>query len=571
MSKKLLKNLVLITVMAVLSFAVAMTASAETYSGECGLEGDNLTWTFDTETGVLTIDGEGEMDNFALYNNINKTSAPWYDYYSSMTELVIGDKVASIGDYAFYNCDTLTSLEISGNVKNIGDYAFYNCDNIKEITIPDSVTSIGKFLFCNCYGLKTLILGNGLTEISEGAFYNCYNLLNIEFGTGLKIISDEAFYHCPYSGRQIVIPDGVEKIGERAFSTNVMEVDSISIPLSVKEIGMSAFKDTADVYYEGTIEQWEKISIANFNDGLRNATFHFGHSHSYTSEITTAPTCLATGVKTYKCDCGEAYTRTLSALGHDVNTEPAVSATCTETGLTEGEYCTRCDYKVEQEETPSLGHDMINLEAKEPTCTESGLTAGVACSRCDEISEGRQETVPALGHDVVIDSAAPATCTQTGLTEGEHCSRCDYKVEQEETPALGHKETFTEYVEATCTETGLSVGKKCSVCGEVFVPSQIIPAKGHKLSNWIVTSKVTCGADGIKIRICSCGLTEEEVIPATGHGDADNDGKCDNCSVSLTNEPEEPSAPAEKDNVFSFLKSFLNSLLDFFRKLFGIK
>ncbi|MBQ2264926.1 MAG: hypothetical protein II341_05905, partial [Oscillospiraceae bacterium] len=40
-------------------------------SGECGAEGDNLTWTLDSE-GLLTISGEGEMENFS--------GAPWYDY-----------------------------------------------------------------------------------------------------------------------------------------------------------------------------------------------------------------------------------------------------------------------------------------------------------------------------------------------------------------------------------------------------------------------------------------------------------------------------------------------------------
>jgi hypothetical protein len=62
--------------------------------------------------------------------------------------------------------------------------------------------------------------------------------------------------------------------------------------------------------------------------------------------------------------------------------------------------------------------------------------------------------------------------------------------------------------------------------------------------------------------------------------DADDDGKCDSCSTSLRGEPEqpdqpnqpsEPQEPEKESNVFSFLTEFLNNLLDFFRKLFGIK
>lgn len=579
MKKRLLKNLMLVMVMTILCFAVAMTASAETVTGECGLEGDNLTWTFDTETGILTIDGEGEMDNYSLYNNINKTSAPWWDYYSQMTEIIIGDKVTSIGDYAFYKCKTATII-IPDNIEQIGDYAFYGFGKLSQLILSDNVEKIGISSF---YGASiiSLVIGDGLTEIPSNAFAYC-PIEEIEWGKNIKKIGDYAFaynysYGSRYNERNIVIPSGVENIGSYAFviGGSGSGPRSITIPLSVKFISYNIFgyypSDTTRIYYEGTIEDWEKIEIASNYTGIRDSSIIFGHAHEYTSEITTEPTCLTTGIKTYTCECGNTYTRTLSALGHDIVIDSAISATCTQTGLTQGEYCTRCDYKVKQEETPSLGHDMINLEASEPTCTETGLTAGVACSRCDEISEGRQETVPALGHDIIIDFAVDATCTETGLTEGEHCSRCDYIVAQEETPALGHKEIFTSYIEPTCTEDGLSVGKECSVCGEVFIPAYVIPAKGHKLSNWIVTSKATCEKDGIKIKICSCGLTEEAVIPATGHVDADVDEKCDSCSASLTNESEKPSEPAEKDNVFSFLKSFLNNLIDFFRKLFGIK
>lgn len=313
------------------------------------------------------------------------------------------------------------------------------------------------------------------------------------------------------------------------------------------------------------------------------------------------------GIRTYTCACGDTYTRTLSALGHNIVKDAAVPATCTATGLTEGKHCTRCDYCVAQEETPALGHDKVTIPAVPATCTATGLTEGIGCSRCDFIftaqedtpmiehviatapavaptctetglTEGKacinckkvfagQEVVPALGHTEIIDKAVAATCTETGLTEGKHCIVCGKTtVAQEKTPALGHKEIFTPYVEATCTETGLSVGKICEVCGFVFIPTQIIPAKGHNFTQWIVSSEATCEANGKRIRLCSCGLSEEETIPATGHKDENNDGKCDICLASL--KPEQPTAP---DNVFSFLKSFLNNLIDFLRKLFGIK
>ena len=57
------------------------------------------------------------------------------------------------------------------------------------------------------------------------------------------------------------------------------------------------------------------------------------------------------------------------------------------------------------------------------TCTESGLTEGAHCSECGEVLIP-QETVPP-SHTKVVDPRVTATCTTDGLTEGAHCSACD--------------------------------------------------------------------------------------------------------------------------------------------------
>ena len=41
--------------------------------------------------------------------------------------MTIGDSVTSIGDCAFYNCDSLTSVTIGNSVTSIGDSAFWGC------------------------------------------------------------------------------------------------------------------------------------------------------------------------------------------------------------------------------------------------------------------------------------------------------------------------------------------------------------------------------------------------------------------------------------------------------------
>lgn len=61
MKKKLICYLLILCLLCALIPTIAIEAKAESYSGECG---ENLTWTLDTDTGVLTISGIGAMTDY---------------------------------------------------------------------------------------------------------------------------------------------------------------------------------------------------------------------------------------------------------------------------------------------------------------------------------------------------------------------------------------------------------------------------------------------------------------------------------------------------------------------------
>lgn len=66
------------------------------------------------------------------------------------------------------------------------------------------------------------------------------------------------------------------------------------------------------------------------------------HTHSYSSSVTTQPTCTQAGVRTYRCSCGSSYTEAIPATGHKyVNT--VVAPTLTERGYTK-HTCSVCKY-----------------------------------------------------------------------------------------------------------------------------------------------------------------------------------------------------------------------------------
>lgn len=234
--------------------------------------------------------------------------------------------------------------------------------------------------------------------------------------------------------------------------------------------------------------------------------------HSYSTKVVD-PTCTEDGYTVYTCDnCGDSYEDDfVPATKHAGTTVilPYKAPTCTEDGLTEGQYCTACqtitiaqikipaghkpvDYQKAPTctdkgiadatvcevcgetieagtEIPALGHKIAVEAGKQPTCTDTGLTAGAYCPVCDHVHV-EQEVIPALGHDIVIDPGKDATCTESGLTEGSHCTRCDaMTVEQTVIEILDHTVVVDPAVPATKDSTGLTEGSHCDVCKRVLV------------------------------------------------------------------------------------------------------
>ncbi|MBR4223280.1 MAG: leucine-rich repeat protein [Oscillospiraceae bacterium] len=193
----------------------------------------NLKWSLDSD-GLLNIWGNGEMQNY--YGDMY---VPWYKRSDDIYSIYIGDGVASIGDYAFYNCKNLTSVALSNSVVSIGHHAFTNCRALTSITIPDSVTSIGSSAFACCHSLTSLTVPGSVTSIGSSAFSYCSNLTSINISDGLTSIGIEAFRECS-SLTSINIPDGVTSIGMQAFKP-CSSLTSITIPSSVAEFGTEAF------------------------------------------------------------------------------------------------------------------------------------------------------------------------------------------------------------------------------------------------------------------------------------------------------------------------------------------
>ncbi len=133
----------------------------------CGLKasfcGEGAYWVL--QDGVLTIDGSGAMTDYA-----SASEAPWYGQRASVTALVIGNGITSIGDRAFYNLSNLTDVAIGSGLTAVGTYAFRGCTSLTAITIPAGVTSLKDSAFRSCTALTEVTFDGDAPEIGNYVF-----------------------------------------------------------------------------------------------------------------------------------------------------------------------------------------------------------------------------------------------------------------------------------------------------------------------------------------------------------------------------------------------------------------
>ena len=158
------------------------------------------------------------------------------------------DRVATIGNYAFYNCSKLTEVSFPA-ATNIGHCAFYGCSNLTTVSFP-AATNIETYAFCNCYKL-TEVSFPAATNIGNCAFYGCSNLTTVSFPAATNI-EGSAFYDC--SKLMEVSFPAATNIGDSAFY-NCSGLISLYLTNSYVCIleGVNAFKGARIVGIEGRI------------------------------------------------------------------------------------------------------------------------------------------------------------------------------------------------------------------------------------------------------------------------------------------------------------------------------
>ena len=77
--------------------------------------------------------------------------------------------------------ETVVFNERTYRVTSIGEGAFFHCESLTDITIPNSVKSIEDGAFCQCSSLTSITIPNSVTSIEYAAFWDCTLLTSITF------------------------------------------------------------------------------------------------------------------------------------------------------------------------------------------------------------------------------------------------------------------------------------------------------------------------------------------------------------------------------------------------------
>lgn len=219
-------------------------------------------------------------------------SFPNIERHTNITALSMPDSITHIEDFVFspylgrweifthYN--SFTDFTLPESLVSIGKRCFY-CPSART-TIPKNVSYIGAGSFSRIKGLTVhpenthyRISGSCLIETATNKVVTALvgtDTLNIPSDEGLTAIGETAFYFAELpcvetdrgKVRSITIPEGIERIELRAFWG--CWHGELYLPSTLTYIGDEVFLETdgpANIYYNGTTNDWEKITIGAGN------------------------------------------------------------------------------------------------------------------------------------------------------------------------------------------------------------------------------------------------------------------------------------------------------------------
>ena len=543
--------------------------------------GESVWWSYDDSTDTLTISdspAEGRQEfTVEAQQRADVYNMPWNipdKGYSKMKTVIIdGNPRPGYMNVWFCNAHDLTEIRNlrqldTSCVTSMADL-FNSCTELTQIDLSGFQTAnVTNFsgMFVSCDKLSALDLSSfdttAATDLS-GMFYSCDALTDLDisgFSIQNNINCTEMFMLCESlkTLKLFSVKSGCSMTVYRMFS-GCSALETIYAPCTSvwpdRETGSHVFlncdklsggKGSAFSTYGGY-----RGGMLRF-DGGEDAPGYLTAMHDWKSHGMRKAFCTSEGYADYQCQrCLDTKRETIPINPDNhgyVVRFAGQNATCTEEGTRDYYRCNWCKKKYLDKACseeffndadliiPATGHAYVNHAAQAPTCTAVGWNAYQTCANCDYTSYSE---ISATGHAYVDHAAQAPSCTAIGWNAYQTCANCDY-TSYSEISATGHAYVNHAAQAPTCTAIGWNAYQTCANCD--YTTYSEIPANGHTDGVVVIENKIdaTCESSGSYDEVVYCAdcgteLSRENVtVPATGHEDADNDGKCDHGGEQMT-------------------------------------
>ena len=192
---------------------------------------------------------------------------------------------------AFYGCTSLANAPIIPNSVTDLSSTFFICQNLVNIpTLPNSITNMAE-AFTDCGFTNTPTIPNSVIDMN-GTFYHCYNLVDASTIPNSVLSMNETFSECINLVNGPNISDSV--IAMQGTFYNCFNLRSIP--------KLSNNAQNVDFIFTRCYELTQlpniPASVTNFAYACQGCFNAVGDVYIYSSEITDATNCFATGTET---------------------------------------------------------------------------------------------------------------------------------------------------------------------------------------------------------------------------------------------------------------------------------
>lgn len=220
-----------------------------------GVCGTGVNWSLDNQ-GVLTIGGEGEMNNFTNPTQTDATLPSWNPWKNKIKKVVIEGGVAFVGNYAFYEYDNLEDVVFGEGVKRLGNRVFFGCTGLKKLELPESMEQIGDAwtnysdygaTFCGCSSITELTIPTNMKFLAANSFTETkiekinWNAVDCDADV-VGYSNYEVFGYCPI--REVYFGDKVKSVPAYIFAGRG-SLATVKTSGTIEYVGENAFRGTS--------------------------------------------------------------------------------------------------------------------------------------------------------------------------------------------------------------------------------------------------------------------------------------------------------------------------------------